>query len=263
VSQKKSVLITGSNGRIGQILRNGLSSSFKIYGLDIREDSDQPRMFQADISNFEQLRDVFEKLPAMDYVVHLAADPRHDADWQSALINNIHGTHNVYEASLQKKSIERIVFASSNHVTGRYEFIDGSDERNLHLQQDLPCIDVRSALMPDGYYGISKIAGEAIARFYFDKYGLESVCLRIGSVIASPGHPTEERHLCTWLSHSDLLQLVEKSLSAKDRFPGFGIYYGVSNNSRVFWDIENAHQELGYSPQDNASDFWSTKPASG
>jgi nucleoside-diphosphate-sugar epimerase len=263
VNQRKSVLLTGSSGLIGQILRRGLSQSFDIYGIDVADDPEMRQVLRADVSNFQQLSDAFESLPAVEYVVHLAADHRHDADWQSALINNIHGTLNVYEASLQKESVKRIVFASSNHVTGGYEFVGGSEEPNLHLQEELPHIDVSSPLRPDGYYGISKIAGEAIARFYFDKHGIESVCLRIGSVTESPGNPTEKRHLSTWLSYSDLLDLVKKSLVAEDRFPGYGIYYGVSNNSDIFWDIENARYELGYSPQDDASDFWPEIRASG
>lgn len=256
MNEREPLLITGSSGRIGQILRKGLDQSFDIYGIDVLEDPDVPQALRPDISNFQQVTEAFNRLPAIQYVVHLAADNRHDADWQPALVNNIHGTLNVYEASLQRRSIKRIIFASSNHVTGGYEFVDRHEEPHLHLQEELPRIDVSSPLRPDGYYAISKIAGEAIARYYFDKHGIESVCLRIGSVTESPGNPTEERHLSTWLSHSDLLDLVEKSFIAQDRFPGFGIYYGVSNNSRRFWDIENAREELGYTPQDNASDFW-------
>jgi hypothetical protein len=53
-----------------------------------------------------------------------------------------------------------------------------------------------------------------------------------------------------WLSHRDLVQLVEKSLSAN---VVFGIYYGISNNKGAFWDISNARDELGFAPEDDAS----------
>ena len=258
-----SVLVTGSAGRIGRILTDQLPSSMDLYGVDVLTPAGRPNSFRADISNYEQLWRVFEELPVIRYVVHLAADHRHDADWQSVLLNNIHGTHNVYEASRRKGGVERIVFASSNHVAGRYEFVDGSDEPNLHRQPELPLIDISSAPRPDGYYGISKIAGEAMARYYFDAFGIQSVCLRIGSVTAHPGKPTEERHLSTWLSHRDLVQLTERAILAKESFPGFGIYYGISNNRRSFWSIENALKELGYSPKDDASDHWPPNQASG
>jgi hypothetical protein len=33
----------------------------------------------------------------------------------------------------------------------------------------------------------------------------------------------------------------------------FGIYYGVSNNKRRFWDISNAEAEIDFHPEDDAS----------
>ena len=53
-----------------------------------------------------------------------------------------------------------------------------------------------------------------------------------------------------WLSHRDLVQLVEKSLSAEVTF---GIYYGISNNKGAFWDISNARADLGFAPVDDGS----------
>ena len=240
-----------------------LPASMELYGVDVIAAPEQPNLFRADISNFEQLWHIFEKLPDIQYVVHLAADHRDDADWQSVLVNNIHGTYNIYEASLRKGSVKRVIFASSNHVTGRHEFIGGSDKPNLHLQSELPKIESSSAHRPDGYYGISKITGEAIARYYFDVFGIQSICLRIGSVTQEPGEPTEKRHLSTWLSYGDLVQLIEKSLQAQQGFSGFGIYYGVSKNRRSFWSIDNVRKELGYLPKDDPMDHWPTNNTSG
>ena len=56
----------------------------------------------------------------------------------------------------------------------------------------------------------------------------------------------------TWLSHRDLVQLVNKSLGSNVMF---GIYFGVSANMSVFWDISNARSELGYEPVDDASEY--------
>ena len=85
---------------------------------------------------------------------------------------------------------------------------------------------------------------------------METICLRIGSVRADDD-PTENlRFKRTWLSHRDLIQLVEKSL---DSSIAFGIYYGISNNKGAFWDISNAQIELGYNPQDDASRIYKAK----
>jgi len=116
-------------------------------------------------------------------------------------------------------------------------------------------ISIKDEPHPDSFYGISKLTGEAIARYYFNYHGIEAVCLRIGSVIESDNPTKNDRHLSTWLSHSDLVQLFEKSLTVRNSFPEFGIYYGVSNNARSFWDISNAKTVLGYHPDDDASRF--------
>ena len=243
------VLITGARGRIGKILISHLADSFDLWGLDRCTSDDDPHVVQADVSDLEQVQAAFERVAPLEYVIHLAGDSNDKTDWESALKNNIHGTWNVFKAS-HDTLVRRVVFASSNHVTGAYE----GTPPTLHRQTRRALIGVKDPVRPDGPYGISKVAGEAIARYYFDYHKLEAVCLRIGSVL-QPDDPTQhDRHAATWLSHRDLVQLIRRALLATDRFSGFGIYYGVSNNSKRFWDIANAKDELGFEPQDNAAD---------
>ena len=45
------------------------------------------------------------------------------------------------------------------------------------------------------------------------------------------------------------MQLVWRSIEADVKF---GIYYGISANSRRYWDISSAVEELGYEPEDDA-----------
>lgn len=239
------LLITGHSGLIGKILWRGLADAFELHGVDICLDEQTGNVFRADISNFEQINAVFERIPELACVVHLAGDPRVEADWQSALMNNVVGTRNVYEAAKAHK-VKRIIFASSNHVTGAYEGFPPS----LHTQASPVKITAQDPIRPDGYYGVSKAAGEAIARMYYDLHGLESVCLRIGSVLKDDDPTKVARSQSIWLSHRDLVQLVKKSLWAEVRF---AIYYGVSNNRNRFWDISNAVAEIGYQPEDDAS----------
>ncbi|WP_036242909.1 NAD-dependent epimerase/dehydratase family protein [Methylobacter luteus] len=239
------LLITGHSGLIGKTLWRGLADSFELYGVDICLSEQTGNVFRADISNQEQINAVFERIPALAYVVHLAGDPRADADWQSVLVNNIAGTRNLYEAA-RAHGVKRVVFASSNHVTGAYEGFP----RHLHTQENPALITTQHPIRPDGYYGVSKAAGEAIARMYYEVHGLESICLRIGSVLKDDDPARDARSQSIWLSHRDLVQLVKKSLLAEVRF---AIYYGVSNNRKRFWDISDAMAEIGYQPEDDAS----------
>jgi nucleoside-diphosphate-sugar epimerase len=246
ISSLQRLLITGSSGLVGGVLWHGLAGSFELYGLDLDVPEPPSNRFRADITDAGQVEAVFDRIPELAYVVHLAGDPRVDADWDSALRANIGGTNNVYAAA-QRHGVKRIVYASSNHTTGAYEGFPPS----LHMKEQVDhLISSRDPVRPDGFYGVSKIAGEAIARMYFELYGLQSVCLRIGTVNGrndSRGNPREQ---CTWLSYRDLIHLVERSLRADVQF---GIYYGVSNNRRRVWDISDAERDLGYHPQDDGS----------
>lgn len=231
---RPKILITGSNGLIGKILTENLSNYFDIYGLDKNNGGD--KHFKVDISNYADLDSVFNKMASVDCIVHLAGDPRQDADWESVLINNIIGTRNIYEC-VKKHGIRKVVFASSNHVTGSYG--------NSHL------ITTHDSIRPDGDYGTSKAFGEIIARQYSDIYGVKSICLRVGWVVRDgDDDPTKnELGMKMWLSHRDLVELIRRSILSDIKF---GIYYGVSNNKGRFWEISNAEKDLGYKPQDGA-----------
>lgn len=238
------LLITGSSGLVGGILWKSLSESYELYGLDREVEAGMESTFRADITDTEQVEQAFDRVPGLTYVIHLAGNPRVDADWESAFHTNIGGTQNVYAAA-QRHGVKRIVYASSNHATGAYEGFPPS----LHTKENVELIKVSDPIRPDGFYGVSKAAGEAIARMYYELYGLESVCLRIGTVTRDDDPGANARMKSTWLSHRDLVGLVKCSLQADVKF---GIYYGVSNNQKRFWDISNAERELGYRPQDDA-----------
>jgi uronate dehydrogenase len=108
---------------------------------------------------------------------------------------------------------------------------------------------------PDGYYGVSKVFGEALGRYYRDAFGIAVICLRIGTCRPESAvkNRQNDRILSTWLSLRDVVQLVWRSIAAED--VPFGIYYGISNNTRAYWDIENARKELGFAPEDNAETY--------
>ena len=257
---KKKLLITGSKGLVGSLLANHLGKKYDLILVDkqIQNRNDKRNYHQVDISEIVQVEKEFRSYGDVELAIHLAADPSPESNWESVLRNNITGTWNFYSAMHEFNKVKRVIFASSNHVTGHYESVDGSTEPNLCKNNKGEMISINSKLKPDGPYGISKITGEAIARYYFDRHEIQSVCLRIGSVLKDDIPEKNSRQECTWLSYKDLTRLIDCSLQVEavlspGKFSGFGIYYGVSNNEHKFWDIENARKELGYDPKDNAS----------
>jgi uronate dehydrogenase len=169
-------------------------------------------------------------LKDVDAVVHLGGISV-EGPFEPILQSNIVGVYNLYEAA-RVHGVGRVVFASSNHAVGFY-------------RQD-QTIDADDPQRPDGYYGISKCFGENLSRFYFDRYGIETVCLRIGS---SFPEPLDRRMLTTWLSYDDLAELVRRALFT----PGVGhtIAFATSDNQHSFWDNSKA-AHLGWHPQDSA-----------
>jgi uronate dehydrogenase len=187
----------------------------------------------ADITDLAAVQDAVDGVSA---VVHLAGIAT-ESTWPAISHANIEGTYRVLEAA-RLAGVSRVVLASSNHATGYTPRPSGG----LLREVDAPP-------RPDTYYGVSKVTMEALGSLYADRYGMDVVCLRIGS--ASP-EPTTTRMLATWLSPGDTVSLVDAALRAPA--PGFTVVWGVSANTRNWWDL-TAARALGYEPADDAEVF--------
>ena len=189
-----------------------------------------------------------------DAVIDLAASAKVDTPWPEVWKNNLPATMNALEAA-RENGVTRFVFASSNHVTGMYEhdlpysaIVNG---RLSEVDRDaIRMIDSSAPPRPDSAYALGKVFGEAAARHYTDAYGLQAICLRIGTVLADDV-PKQPRHFATFLTHADLVRLFESALEAPPSL-AFGVYYGVSANTWRFWDLEEPRVALGFQPQDDA-----------
>ena len=225
------VLMTGARGRIGSVLRPGLRGELeelRLSDLEAPDDLTGAETFVA--ADLTDAAAVARAVAGVDAVVHLGAVPD-EAPFELIAGPNLHGTYHVFEAC-RRAGVRRVVYASSNHATGFYpvgEPLDGSYPPR-----------------PDGLYGASKVFGEALGRMYSDRFGLEVVCLRIGSFRE---RPTEIRELSTWLSHADAIRLVKTALTAGVRF---AIVYGASANTRRWWPPDT---EIGFTPVDDAEAF--------
>jgi len=223
------VLLTGAAGRLGTFLHQWLAArGHDVIGTDIRQKETGPSLILADLAD----RDAVDGLMSsnIDAIIHMGGLSG-EASWTDILDANIAGTYNIFEAG-RRAGVRRVVYASSHHAVGMYP-----------TEQTL---DDQAALRPDSLYGLSKCFGENTARYYWDKFGLEAVCLRIGSTRPKP---SEARELSTWLSEPDFTALVHACLTAVS--VEFSIVYGVSDNTHSWWS--NAHaSHIGYAPKDNA-----------
>jgi uronate dehydrogenase len=228
------LLLTGAAGGLGKVLRESL----KPYAANIRL-SDIADMAPAQGSEEVVRCDLADKaavdalVRGCDAIVHLGGVSV-ERPFEEILEANIKGVFHIYEGA-RRHGVKRVVFASSNHVIG------------FHEQGKV--IDAGAPKRPDGYYGLSKSYGEDLSRFYFDRYGIESACLRIGS---SFPEPKDKRMLVTWLSYGDLTELVRSCLFAPKL--GHTIVFGMSANRDRWWDNREA-AHLGFVARDSSEQF--------
>ncbi len=230
----KKLVLTGAAGQLGSRLREPLSKMCDtLVSTDLADDVgalfDGESYVKADLSNLDAMVDL---LKDADMVVHFGAIGD-EAAWDDILQSNIIGAYNVWEAAY-RNGVKRVVYASSVHAVG------------MHKKTDTIGLDVPHR--PDTYYGLAKCFSEDLASLYWDKRGIESVCMRIFSCAPA----TNARSVGTWLSYDDLIHLVERSVNSP--VVGFSIVYGISDNDRAVVDNTKAGH-LGYRPKDNAEQF--------
>ena len=228
------ILLTGAAGGLGQALRPRLKANCDVlrsadrvaFGLA----GEQEELVLADLADASA---VMAMMQGVDAVVHLGGVST-EAAFEPILQGNILGVYNLYEAA-RKQGVKRIVFASSNHVTGFYKQSE--------------TINASHPPRPDSLYGVSKAFGEDLSRFYFDRYGIETACVRIGS---SFPEPKDRRMLATWLSFDDLHRLITACLTTP--VLGHSIVFGMSDNAVTWWDNSQANH-IGYKAQDSSDVF--------
>ncbi|MEY2686209.1 MAG: hypothetical protein RL375_407 [Pseudomonadota bacterium] len=228
------LLLTGAAGGLGQALRPRLKAYCDTLRLsDIADLGAAASGEELVPAALEDGAAVHALLAGVDAVVHLGGVST-EQPWQPILQANIVGTYHLYEAA-RRHGVRRIVLASSNHVTGFYR----QDE----------VISPQDPVRPDGLYGLSKAFGENLAQLYFDRHGIETVSVRIGSCFPAPKN---RRMLATWMSFDDLERLVMASLTAP--VVGHTIVYGMGDNATTWWDNTSA-RHLGWRPQDSSEPF--------
>ncbi len=255
MADMKTVLLTGSAGKIGTALRGELGSKYHFKVVD-RVAGPQADSIVADLTDLPAILPAFQ---GVDVVVHMAAEPRHTPDiwWDILIPDNILATANVYEAARQGGA-KRVIFFSSMHVDGLYEgdhpysAIAQGEYGGLKPDQ-VPLVTHEMPVRPDGPYAASKIFGEALGRYYAEDLGMSVICLRLGTMGRDDRPGADPRSYVSWLSRRDLARLVELCIETMET--SYDIFFATSNNTWKIYDTPRARQVLGYAPVDNAESF--------
>ena len=221
----KKIVITGSGGVVGSVLRAALST----YDITRADRND------VDLREYEKLKNVFE---GKDVVIHLAWNMS-APEGSKAFSENETMFTNVYRAALASR-VKRVIMASSVHADDFYNF------RSKEM------MSVHRVPKPVSRYGVQKVYMEALGSSYAAN-GLEVICIRLGDVNTenrpATHHPLEA---AVFLSHNDLSNLIKISIEAEVVPDNFVVMYGVSDNEGRILDVSNP---FGWKPGDRAEDF--------
>jgi len=231
----QQVLMTGAAGGIGTLLRPLLPElGVRLRLSDVTDPQVPPAAGEdwamADLTDYDAVARVVAGMDAILHFGGISTENRADLIHEV----NLKGTYNLYEAA-RKAGVKRILFASSNHVIG------------FHPRETR--LDAGAEIRPDSLYGVSKAYGEALAKYYWLKFGIESLLLRIGSCFPEP---KDRRMMATWMSDRDMLRLIGTMLTVPRL--GCPVVYGVSDNRESWWDNGKAAY-LGWHPQDSSERF--------
>lgn len=228
------ILMTGAAGNLGTVLRTGLAPLCRTLRLTDRAPIGEARENE-DVQIFD-LADMEATMAAcegVDAIVHMGGAPL-EKPWQEILDSSIRGSYHIYEGA-RRHGVRRVVYASSVHAIGYRTLAEG-----------MTC---DASPRPDSLYGVSKCFVESLSSLYWDKFGIETACIRIFS---SFPEPRDRRMLWSWLSFDDLTRLVTACLTAPH--VGHTITVGMSDNRVKPVDTTPAGH-LGFRPQDSSEPF--------
>ncbi len=230
------VLLTGPSGRIGPHLLAPFREKYDFSTFDLPGKNAD---FEGDLGDIAALR---RALRGVDVLVHLAA-VSDDAPFIEQLVpGNVVGLYNAFEAA-RLEGVRRIVWASSVQAVGG---------NHRDLGQSVTPDEVPH---PRNLYGLSKVWGETLGRFYHDKHEMEFVGIRIG---AFQPYDSDflKRGICEtiWLSPRDCAQIFERAIETPG--VGFLLANATSRTSHPYLSLESARQRLGFEPQDDTRDFY-------
>jgi uronate dehydrogenase len=236
---RERILVTGPGGRVGTQIVPLLREHFALRLFDSQPlaASGDDEAIIGDIQDLDALRKACDGVHAM---IHLAAISD-EADFHTKLLPiNLGGAYNAFEAARQT-GLKKVVFASTGQTILNYG-------KETYVTTEMPA-------RPSTVYACTKLFGEALARHYSEAHDMAMICIRLcyfrgydDPLLRIPGHEVQY----DWCSPGDLTQLLVKCIRSDLRF---GIFFGISNNAKCRWDLNNARELLGYAPKDNADDF--------
>ncbi|MFQ5447623.1 MAG: NAD-dependent epimerase/dehydratase family protein [Saprospiraceae bacterium] len=176
---KDKILIIGAGGQIGTVLTKALREAWgwnNVIATDIKDGNPGDPFFEKlDVCDVHRMTEIVTK-HGITQIYHLAAilsavGEKHPLRTWNV---NMSGLFNVLEVA-RDQGVAKVFFPSSIAAYG-----DDIQRRNTPQNE---------VLKPTTVYGISKVAGELWAQYYFRKYGLDVRSVRYPGIVGYQSEP--------------------------------------------------------------------------
>jgi NAD+ dependent glucose-6-phosphate dehydrogenase len=230
------VFLTGASSKVGKSVLPALREAYDLRTLYRQPEPADPAAVVGDLQDKARLKQLFA---GTDVLIHLAA-VSNDAPFVERIVPaNIVGLYNVLDAA-REAGMRRVVYASTCNTVA------------IKAPQwaDRP-IEVTDAVQPTGVYGVSKVFGEALGRYFHDHHGLEFIAVRIGWLLPydDPELRSKRFKRGIWLSPRDAVDLMRRAIETPG--VGYAVVFATSKTSPEVVSLRSAREVLGYVPQDD------------
>jgi nucleoside-diphosphate-sugar epimerase len=251
------IVITGAAGLIGGIVFDHLKSlGNEVVGVDRPHDIWLSAGRNTDDENARSRVDVElelttaddaeleEVLQGADVLIHLAADADPSNPDRSMIRNNIEVVTNIFRCA-RSSAVRRVIVASSGLAQAGLEklFDEGGP---FHGRM----ITVQDGVAPTSTYAASKIYAEVLAEMHARVHGMETIAVRIGTVI-----PDEQRHWArggrlqaTAFLGEDVRRFFEAAVNTQ--IEGHLLTVAQSDSPGRFLDLEPGLSKLKWQPME-------------
>lgn len=220
--QKKKIVITGSCGSLGNILKKGLKC-YDLSFIDLNENGSKKHFKVNIVKELSKVIDIFKN---NDVGIHLAWNIKEDFPKETVDQNNKKMAENIYKAAVKAK-IKRLIIASSVHAN------DYSQLQRKNYDIEYPC--------PDSPYGASKVYIESLGRYYAKNYNLEIIFIRLGGVNKRdiPLFNEDPNYNKVLLYKKDFIEIIKKCIEVIKIPNNYQIFTAISNNKNKVHQINN------------------------
>jgi L-arabinose 1-dehydrogenase [NAD(P)+] len=252
------IAITGAAGNVGQTLMNGFTDH-EVTPLTYQEEDDMDSIV-CDVTDRAAFADA---LFGQDVLIHLAGNASPYAEWDDVREVNIDGVYNAYEAAVSN-DLSRVVYASSNHTVNMDDIVDPTEPETM--LPDAPTVYPDTTSRPDSYYGVTKVAGEALGNYYAKRHGIDGINVRIGWLMTrdeladtqeNPDSQYPEAAArfarAMWLSPRDCRHVMQQAATADLPETPLTVH-GISRNDERYLSLTQTQRALDYWPRDNAGE---------